>query len=238
VAIAFVQSRSVDGGSVTSATLAYNSNVTAGSLLPHAVRIGANGRTITVTDDKSNTYNNAWSVLNDGQGNDIQVPYAMNAAAGATTVQVAISGAAATIRFAIHEYSGIATTSALDQQTRQTYAASSSPDSGNVTITQADELLFGYVDNGTRSVATAFTQGASYNKREQLVVGTTLAIGTEDRIVAATGTYSAPFSLTGGAESGGVGIATFKGAGGAVAITYPQLERLTRGAMRGMPGRV
>lgn len=214
MAIAFVQSRSVDGGSVTSKTLAYNSNVSAAGLLPIAIRIGANGRTITVTDDKSNTYQAAGTALNDGNGNDWAASYAMNAAAGATTVQVAISGAAATIRFAIHEYSGAATTGALDQTTRQTYTTTATPGSGNVTTTQADELLWGFVDEGLSTAVTSFTAGTGYTKREQLVA-TFLKLGTEDQIVSATGTYSAGVTLDSATSAGVMGIATFKAAAAA-----------------------
>lgn len=219
MAIAFVQSKSLDGGSATAASLGLTAAVSLASLLVVPVRVGANGRTITVADNKANTYSNL-TVLSDGAGADANIFYAANAASGLTTVTLSISGAAATLRFAAHEYSGIATSTPLDQNTRQTYsvAAGGTADSGNVTTTQADELLFGYVEEADG--ATGFTAGTNYTKREELIVATALKVGTEDRIVAATGTYSASAVLSSNTPSGTIWIATFKGAAaGGTAIT-------------------
>lgn len=210
--IAFKQSKSADLGSQSSGggTITFTSNVTAGSLLVVAVRLGATGRTITLGDDKSNTYSTAYFSTDDGQGDSLAVLYAMNAAAGATTVTISFSGAATTVRVAVHEYSGIATSNAFDQPAKQNFAATTTPTSGNTSTTaQGDELLFGYCENGAGFTA-AFTAGSGYAKREELTSGGLLKIGTEDQIVSVTGTYAADVTLD-AAGSGNMGIATFKG---------------------------
>jgi hypothetical protein len=47
----YAQSKSVDSGSVTSANLSFTANVQPGSMLVVVLRISANGRVITVSDD-------------------------------------------------------------------------------------------------------------------------------------------------------------------------------------------
>lgn len=224
-AIAFIQSRGVDGGSVTSAPLAFNSTTTAGSLVVVGVRIGANGRTITVSDAQGNTYSQAGTTIDDAQGDDNAIFYAPNIVGGTTdTVTIAISGAAATIRFAIHEYSGAATTSPLDQTAGQAYATTTTPDSGNVTTTQDNELLFGWLVDGN-TVADITSAGTGYNLREKLIVSV-LKFGSEDKLSTTAGVYSAGFTLT-GVGFGAIRIATFKvAAAGGVAAGSNKMNKL------------
>lgn len=203
----------MDGGSVTSAPLAFNSTTTAGSLVVVGVRIGANGRTITVSDAQGNSYSQAGTTIDDAQGDDNAIFYAPNIVGGTTdTVTVGISGAAATIRFAIHEYSGAATSSPLDQTTGQAYSSTTTPDSGNVTTTQDNELLFGWLVDGD-TVNDITSAGTGYNLREKLIVSV-LKFGSEDKIGTTAGTFSAGFTLI-SSGAGAIRIATFKAAASA-----------------------
>lgn len=140
MAIAFVQSRSVSLGVVTSGNLAFNSNNTAGNFIIVAVQVGTNGRTVTVSDTNVNTYTQHRNQAG-GTDHEIYLVAAPNCAAGANTVTVAISGAAASVSFSIYEYSGIATSSPLDQVNSAT-ASSAHADSGDITTTTNEQLLF------------------------------------------------------------------------------------------------
>lgn len=144
MAIAFVQSRSVSLGVVTGGNLAFTSNNAAGNFIIVAVQVGAAGRTLTVTDTNLNTYTQHRN--QPGGAREIFLVAAPNIAAGANTVSVAISGAAASMSFAIYEYSGIDTASPLDQ-TNSATATSAHADSGNITTTTNEQLIF--------SIATA-----------------------------------------------------------------------------------
>lgn len=203
MAIAYVQSRSVDSGAVSSATLAYSSNTTAGSLLIVAVRQSGTGGTCTISDSQSNTYVN--NAINSTFTSDkLFVAYALNTTGGANTVTCTF-GASVAMRWAIHEYSGLASSSALDQS-NVTTGNNTAPDSGNITTTVANELLFSACGCGANST---FTVGANYTLREQIPAGANGKLATEDRIVSATGTYSAPYTIS-GTTTWGDAILSFK----------------------------
>src|SRR4051812_47795556 len=53
--ISFVQSKSLDAGSVSTASLAFNSANTAGNFIVVAVRMGGTGKTVNITDSAGNT---------------------------------------------------------------------------------------------------------------------------------------------------------------------------------------
>lgn len=108
----------------------------------------------------------------------------------------------------LQEESGVATASAVDQ-TNSGSGSDASPVSGNVTTTQADELLFGTSSNGSGLVITV---GSGYG---HLVVSpaSNPKLGSEDQIVSATGTYSATFTQSFG-DFWACIIVTFKAAGG------------------------
>lgn len=187
--IAYVQSTSVDSGAVLSAALAFVSNNAAGNLLAVAMRVGSSTVTIvSVVDTNLNTYTAAREQLQTTDGHKAHIWSAPNSGAGANTVTVTLSGVA-TLRWAIHEYSGLDTVAPVDQLASAEADGTTAPSSGATpTTTVADELLFG---TGTASGNPTWTAGASYTLRE-VPSG---KIATEDRIVAATGTYTADFSL-------------------------------------------
>src|SRR6185437_9995342 len=93
-------------------------------------------------------------------GDTVGVFSRLNASAGATTVT---GHGTALVGLAIHEYSGVATTTPLDQKTSNN-ATSTSATSGNVTTTSANELLFGFI--GTSSSANTVTHGTGFTIRE------------------------------------------------------------------------
>src|SRR5579859_640752 len=113
VGIALVQHASKDAGSPSSSTLAFPVNTTAGNWIAVCVRVGALNETITVTDTQNNVYQKAIQFNQSADGFTFAIFYAENIGGGANTVKVSNS-VAGTLRFAILEYSGVATSSSLD----------------------------------------------------------------------------------------------------------------------------
>src|SRR5690349_4288622 len=121
--------------------------------------------------------------------------------AGANTVTVTMNGAADTLRWAEHEFSGLSTTAPLDK-TGSSSGTSTSPTSGSVTTTAASELVFGFSEAGDEP---AWTAGSGYTLLEHPAN----KIGTEYKIVTSTLTTSAGFSINPVNDWAGL-IATFK----------------------------
>ena len=94
------------GVSLTSTTIQYAINVKAGSVLLIACRVGATGRTITVSDDINGAWTAGPTIAQSTDGHQTYL-YAFVGSAGGSrpTVTFAISGVAATLRLAILEYS-------------------------------------------------------------------------------------------------------------------------------------
>lgn len=187
-AIAFVQAPANGNacGSVTSCNLAFGSNTGAGSLIVVVGRVGATGRTITVTDTQSSSYSLGCQQVITSDSSELFVHYAMNTAGGANTVTWAISGAAATVRFTIMEVSGAATSSVLDGCSGAE-ASSTTLTGGTVNTTVANVLLLGAGQN-TNSVT--FTAGSGYTLRS-VVPATNERLMIETQVVSSTGAYTA-----------------------------------------------
>ena len=147
---------------------------------------------------------------------------------GANAVQVTLSAAAAFRRLAIHEYSGNATASVLDQVNSAAHDSTppaNAPDSGNVTTTADGELIFGcwHMDQGGDVTVTA---GSGFTKREDYQHANAPA-STEDKVQTSAGTTKADFALSGDVRWVCL-VATFKAAAGAgdedVIIRYGSLS--------------
>lgn len=207
MAIAFVQSK-LDGITGTQPhSVSFDASVGAGNLLVLGIYTDSSA-TITVSDNRGNTWNLVYNTVVSGIGR-IAFYYAQNVAAGSTTVTVTQTGAFTGL--VVAEYSGIATTSSFDQ-TNSGSAVSSSPSSGNVTTTQADELLVGFA---TTEPGVTWTAGTNFTLRDANSSG---QLQLEDRIVSATGTYAATFTMS-ASQRWGCGIATFKASAGGGGVT-------------------
>src|SRR5712671_7278817 len=95
--IVLVQRANKDAGTAASATLAFNSNNTAGNWIGVCVRAGYSGQIFTVTDSRGNTYRRAaqYNVTVDTpNGHTLGIFYAENIAGGANAITVSdtISG--------------------------------------------------------------------------------------------------------------------------------------------------
>ena len=218
MAIAQVQTPSIkDTASSNSDTLAYGVNVTAGSLLIVAARKGGADETFTVSDN----VNGAWTIavvqFQASQGKQL-IAFFRNAAAGATTVTVSYT-TATTLRWSIHEYSGVATSSPLDQTNSKSDATNQSASSGYaITTTVANELIFSTIGLNAGQTVTG---EVSYTLRSQVPAAPSSRMASEELIVAATGTYTGTFTWTGTTTSYVACIASFKAAGAATATVMP-----------------
>src|SRR2546421_4319686 len=99
------------------------------------------GQTVTVADSAGNIYADAASQVQTADGHQIYVFYAKNVAGGANTVTATFSSTNNHPWLAIFEYSGLSSTNPLDQ-TAHAQGNSSSADSGPITTSTANELLF------------------------------------------------------------------------------------------------
>jgi hypothetical protein len=177
---AFVQG-TTQATSASTILASFPSNNTAGNLLIMVFRVNAAVTVTSVTDSQGNT----WIVSPDGNisttGETYNFWYAQNCKAGANTVTLVISASDGTT-MCIGEYSGVATSGALDG-----HAAAAGTSSGNITTTTAGDLLIGY---GANNTGTVFVAGAGYTIREQQ----SNVVAFEDNLAGAPGTYSATFS--------------------------------------------
>ena len=207
----------------TSAPTSQNPTVTSGVnptsanfLITVLTMNSANTISSVPTDTFSNTYQAGPTATN---GNlKAFLYYAENiTGGGANTVTWHLS-ASTTVTVFYLEYSGIATSGSLDQVSTGSGSGTSPSSGATPTTTQADELLFGFANAGG---AVTYTAGASFTLRQ-----TGTRAGTEEQIVAATGAYTATFTI--GTNTWACGIATFKAAGAAAATTTNR--RLLMGA--------
>jgi len=169
---------------------------------------------VTLSDTRGNVYTSvaAPTKYNGGQ-NSAEVFYAKNIPAGANTVTATFATSVSSFGIVyIHEYSGIDKNSPLDVTTSAVGASGSAMSSGSVTTTNANDLLFG----GGVSSATVTQAGSGYTIRS-----TGSGNVTEDRLVGATGSYSATATHNGSYWA--MQIVAFKADAGSVDTTPPSV---------------
>lgn len=188
---AFVQGRNNTTNTASPATLAYNSNNTAGNLLIITGRGNSGTTAVSISDSQGNTWANFQ--LNQSSGYRFFMGYALNCKAGANTLTVA--GGGGLLTYAIAEYSGVL---AFDTQT-SAIAGGANPSSGNITTAVANELLIGVI--GLTSATT--TAGTGFTLRQGGAMSTSCI---EDKFTNSAGSNAATFTTTAG---GGIGIMAF-----------------------------
>src|SRR6516162_8303570 len=161
-AITLVQHTSKDAGTTTSTTLTFPAANTAGNWLAVAIRAGLPNEVFTVTDSRGNTYRNAVQLTETGDNTSLAIFYAENVAGGANTVTVSDSLAAATLRLALFEYSGVGSANSLDT-TSTAQGTSSTAASGSATTTTSGDLVLALV---TTANARTFTAGSGFTGEE------------------------------------------------------------------------
>ncbi len=197
--IKFIQSASLASTSSTALAKAFTSATTQNNLLVVGVYTWG-GTVSSVTDSLSNTFTLATSGAT-ASGNNLYVFYAISKASGVDTVTAHVSGGG--VMEDIHEYSGISTTSPLDQK-KVSLGTGTAINSGTVNTLLPNELIFGFAGVDGNSVTSA---GATFTLRQNTGSGEL----SEDKIVAATGAYSATATCPSTTWAGA--IVTFAGAG-------------------------
>ncbi|MDQ2775354.1 MAG: S8 family serine peptidase [Acidobacteriota bacterium] len=172
-------------GAITTVTL---SATGAGHFL--AVQINNGDATVaSVSDTQKNTFTKAVSLKVGNQ--DIEIWYAMNITGGADTVTVTGNSNTSYIWAAASEYSGVATTNALDAKTSASGSGQSASSGNTLTTTQANEVVIGIADWYSCNPNTIPTPGTGYTSRQ---TASCLANSDEtvaqDRVLSSAGTYS------------------------------------------------
>jgi len=223
--IALVQHIGKDAGTTTATTLAFASANTAGNFIAVAIRGGnSNAQVFTVRDSNSNTYKQAKQLASSGSAVTSAIYYAENVRGGANTVTVTMT-VSGPLRFAILEYSGVATSSSLGAAIAAT-TTSTSPNSGNLTTTANGDLLLG-------DVATAdsdtYTGGTGFTIRDVVPAAPSTKLVTEDQVQSAAGTTSAFATLSISSNWAAI-LAAFKPATGGGGAGTPASIAATAGA--------
>lgn len=190
----------------TTIALAYGSNVTAGSLL--TCWVYANHGVSGVADSLTQTFSSAVSVT-DGATYTLANYYFLNTAGGADTVTVTFAGTVTYASLQCAEYSGVATSAALDQATSNSQTdpgtATDAITSGNVTTTTNGQLILGWTSALAVGAGTV-SAGTSYTGRQN-VFGDTLF---EDRVQTTAGSIAATFTTNHATSDYITLISTFK----------------------------
>ncbi len=213
MAIVSVQHTSGTSGTfVNSFTRTYGSTVTAANFLL-AVIAYEGPTTSTVADSNGNSFTLAIRKAS-GFGSGVEIWYCENCLGGASNVVTATgSGQFVVIGMAIAEFSGVATSSSLDQTANNVPGSTTAPSSGNVTTSNAGELYVGAVM--CDATANTFTEEATwtglYNTPN---MDGDIGGAAEFLIGGAGGTYAATWSLSGATTCRAAAIATFLNAGG------------------------
>jgi hypothetical protein len=158
----YVQSRSKDAGASTSSTLAYTNNVTAGNFKVAVVAKLITGSTLGCSDNLNGTWNQdiALSLANNDTIGIFSKP---NATGGATTVTFTGTGGSGSLVVDILEFSGIVSSSELDQTGSASHAVSSATlnIATSSSTTQAVELI---IAGSTLITSQTSTWGGGYTQ--------------------------------------------------------------------------
>jgi hypothetical protein len=196
---------SVPQSKPTTVSLAYTSTQTKANL--NVVIVGWNDSTAKISSVSDSAGNVYWlavgpTVLSGAVSQSIY--YAKNIAASKNTVTVKFSVAASYPDIRIMEYSGVDSATAFDAAVGAT-ASTTTPNSGKVTTKNATDLLVGadMVQTMTTAAGSGFTQRLLTDPDGDIA---------EDRIVTATGSYSASATLS---DAGGsvIQLVAFRAAG-------------------------
>jgi hypothetical protein len=191
--IAFVQAGETDNSSGATVSLAFGRDVAAHSSIIACVTVYTTAVTlVSVTDTLRNAYTTVMGPL-DGNGTRHYVVLASNVAAGPDTVTATMSANPSSyLSIHIHEYSGLADSSAFDVGSFSTGTAGGADGmkSGAKPTSANAELVFGYAISSTTAPGTGFTARTGFETGDV----------TEDKIVTTRGTYEATATMTSGTE--------------------------------------
>ncbi|MGH9776559.1 MAG: hypothetical protein ACRD50_16630 [Candidatus Acidiferrales bacterium] len=195
----------------TTQTCQFASNTAGGNLYVIFARWGSGTATASLSDTEGNSFSSTSGAVNIfTDGTSSQLFYAQNVAGGTKdTITVTISASVLRIELMIFEYSGVASSSALDAHKEVTQASSSSScASASVTTSANNDLIVGACNLTNSPDSPTFTATSGFTLRLSGV-----REGEEDRISAA-GTYTSSMALSSSHHSITHVAAFFAAAGG------------------------
>jgi len=208
--IAFVNSTTGNADAFDTSIAAAAANHTAGNLLVVGVEFDS-GTLGGVLSNLSDTALNTYTVVPGSKvtvgTTNLQIAYAKNIKGNPANVVTATFSAAAQFRrIIVHQYSGADTTAPFDVAAVGSNATGSTALSTSaVTTNFANEVLVVFGSNND-GVTTTFTAGTNFTIRVPQIAND---MGSEDRIVSATGSYSGAMTA-GGSFTWRCSMATFK----------------------------
>lgn len=190
-----------------SIALAYGSNVTKNNLLIAVVGNGGAANVGNMATVPTDTEGNTWTLAKGQVGIDgfsfVAIYYAIAKSTGANTVTWNGGGTNSDIMIAVLEY---ANPSAIPlDQTNSNVGTTT----GNVTTTQALELVFGAITSANIVSGWNASAGFTIEETASNSGGANASLGTADLTVSNIGTYSTTFSGS-GLSPDGAAIASFK----------------------------
>jgi hypothetical protein len=209
VPVSLLQSNKANPGAVTSSTLAFSSNTTAGSLLMvHVLKAVANS-TLSASDNVNGTYNQDVVQNSTSQSVTSGIFTFPNCAGGATTVTFGGTGAGQ-LRVIIEEWSGIVAITPLDQTGTviNLSAQSNWSCTASGATTQANELVVCHAGSGGASNTFTANQIGGNAANQDSVADNTGRPSVEYLEVFSTGTFTCTWTNT--SQSGGLCVATYK----------------------------
>jgi hypothetical protein len=208
MAILLLQSAAKNAGAVTSSTLAYSSNVTAGSIKVAIVDKRSASSTLSCSDNLDGSWIQE-IVANSGSSSDTLGIFSKpNATAGATTVTFGGTGGG-TLLVDILEFSGVVTNTELDQTGHADTGSNSSTlnISTSGSTTSAIELVVAGVTLITSQTST-WGGGYTQDPNSLSTASVSGAISAAYLVTSSTGTQTASHTPGGNSARNGV-IATF-----------------------------
>lgn len=195
----------------THETVAFGSNVTAGSLLIVG-QYGSAAPGAVPTDTRGNTYTQIGTTLTTGNGQRLAWWYAINAGSGANTVDFPVMG---TFDAAfVSEFTVDGGTISLDDSDQNTFSVDD-PSTPTMTASVTDTLVVSAIGSD-QGAGVSYTAGANFTVRgsSALQGSANDTFAFESRQLASAGSVSGTW-VTSAADTGGVVGAVFKTTGAA-----------------------
>jgi hypothetical protein len=181
---------------------------TPGNLIIAFVRMSSASQTVSVTDSAGNVYSDAVAQVQTADGHQIHIFYAKNIKGGSNTVTAQFSSTNNHPWLAIFEYSGLSTTSPLDQTSSAQGNSAAISSGGTAQTRAAAELLFSGLGLPVSSSVT-MTAGSGYVLEQWDTTSPGSRAATEQSVVSSVGSFSATYSLSGSVTWSAV-LATFR----------------------------
>lgn len=170
----WVQGIAKDAGSVSTSNLAFTNPIASGNSVVVSLRRGATSGTVTVADDKSNSYTPDASIVQTTDGHTLFVYRCSNITNGPQTITITF-GASATMRWCQEEYIGIFALHGTPPTAQGTFGTQSSGDQ----VTTLSCAILGALSNDNNGSDGPFTAGTGYTKRHE--ANANAVVVTEDK---------------------------------------------------------